>query len=798
MSSSSEDDHKSNYSKSSSKKRGNSGTSFRQAANDIIHEGKIPSSNNRTNRPTILGTKPSNLGLSNDNLYNTNASSNGLKRNLSQNQKTSSKKNLINSQRRINDDNQSVDSIYNDNKNRMKEGKVKQDILTKQAIDDVKDHIELFKMDINKYISQLKEQQEKIDLGDVKEDIKILEDSLDKDLKDARLQSDKELTVIKEQFFQFKERVFDLISKIAKENEGKISKLYDEIRKYEDIVSQQFSVIQDKQEEYINLLKLILETTKDTNTKIIVEQFLVNDQEIFENNKERYEREFNEKQEKIKKKKEEKERKQVKSLLEDEIKRLETEAKQREQNEITKKQYELMKDFQDRQKLAEERELDRMKKLEEIERYLRQKADEDEYTNIPLPIINPRPRYPRDVYYEDDYYDDDDYSRDRPRRKKKKRKEKEKETESIKSKEKEKEKDKDYDRDRNRDNKIDIHFDGFYPPNYNPYNNNNNNNNQPIRNSDRRSEKRSEYSDRKKLKKKNEDDEVKIEEKKENLNENPKLTALKKFANVYVKGENQLIKLIRSNMKGSLYNLIQSISLDITQDKLNGNKENDRIVREKISLLNEQVKSFLNQLVETFNNHSLPEETKQYMKLLFKDNTFVPYKYFSLFELSRMSTNDGYIRRIDPDGKRMIVAFHIILKLLVKNYLTEYSFVKDNESVLDDLSKKNFKIVASIIYNEVIQLFKEKCHISNKITDLQKFISDQSDNDPELRDLLYQLNDRIMSGYPDDNEDNIAYVVDRLYTPEQLDLYYNNNKEKVDVKKYVLDFTDQFINLVQN
>ena len=798
MSSSSDDDHKSNYSKSSSKKRGNSGTSFRQAANDIIHEGKIPSSNNRTNRPTILGTKPSNLGLSNDNLYNTNASSNGLKRNLSQNQKTSSKKNLINSQRRINDDNQSVDSIYNDNKNRMKEGKVKQDILTKQAIDDVKDHIELFKMDINKYISQLKEQQEKIDLGDVKEDIKILEDSLDKDLKDARLQSDKELTVIKEQFFQFKERVFDLISKIAKENEGKISKLYDEIRKYEDIVSQQFSVIQDKQEEYINLLKLILETTKDTNTKIIVEQFLVNDQEIFENNKERYEREFNEKQEKIKKKKEEKERKQVKSLLEDEIKRLETEAKQREQNEITKKQYELMKDFQDRQKLAEERELDRMKKLEEIERYLRQKADEDEYTNIPLPIINPRPRYPREIYYEDDYYEDDDYSRDRPRRKKKKRKEKEKETESIKSKEKEKEKDKDYDRDRNRDNKIDIHFDGFYPPNYNPYNNNNNNNNQPIRNSDRRSEKRSEYSDRKKLKKKNEDDEVKIEEKKENLNENPKLTALKKFANVYVKGENQLIKLIRSNMKGSLYNLIQSISLDITQDKLNGNKENDRIVREKISLLNEQVKSFLNQLVETFNNHSLPEETKQYMKLLFKDNTFVPYKYFSLFELSRMSTNDGYIRRIDPDGKRMIVAFHIILKLLVKNYLTEYSFVKDNESVLDDLSKKNFKIVASIIYNEVIQLFREKCHITNKITDLQKFISDQSDNDPDLKELLLQLNDRIMSGYPDDNDDNIAYVVDRLYTPEQLDLYYNNNKEKVDVRKYVLDFTDQIINMIQS
>ena len=378
---------------------------------------------------------------------------------------------------------------------------------------------------------------------------------------------------------------------------------------------------------------------------------------------------------------------------------------------------------------------------------------------------------------------------------KKKKKEKEKESESIKSKDRDRDKDKDRDRDIDKEKKISFHFDGLYPPNYNP-----NYNNQPIYD-DRRNERRSENSDRKKNKKNNDDEEVKRvekkEEKKEEYKENPKLTALKKFASIYVKGENQLIKLIKNNMKESLLNLIKSISIDITQDKLNGNKENDRLVKEKISLLNEQVKSFLNDLVNIFNNHHLPEETKQYMKLIFKDNAFIPYKYFSLFELSRMSTHDGYIRRIDPDGKRMIIAFHIILKLLVKNYLTEYAFVKDNESVLDDLSKNNFKVIASIIYNEVIQLFREKCHISNKITDLQKFMSDQSDNDPDLKDLLLQLNDRIMSGYPDDNENNIAYVVDRLYTPEQLALYYNN-KEKVDVRKYVLDFVDQFINLVQS
>ena len=66
----------------------------------------------------------------------------------------------------------------------------KQDILTKQAIEEIKDNIEMFKMDINKYVNELREEQEKIELGDVKEEIKILEDTLTKDLKDTKDQNE--------------------------------------------------------------------------------------------------------------------------------------------------------------------------------------------------------------------------------------------------------------------------------------------------------------------------------------------------------------------------------------------------------------------------------------------------------------------------------------------------------------------------------------------------------------------------------------------------------------------------------
>ena len=41
----------------------------------------------------------------------------------------------------------------------------------------------------------------------------------------------------------------------------------------------------DRQEEYINTLKLVLETTKDKTTKQLVKQFLVDDEDIYLNNK---------------------------------------------------------------------------------------------------------------------------------------------------------------------------------------------------------------------------------------------------------------------------------------------------------------------------------------------------------------------------------------------------------------------------------------------------------------------------------------------------------------------------------
>ena len=162
---------------------------------------------------------------------------------------------------------------------------IKGDILTKQAIDEVRDNIQHFKNDINLSVSQLRDGQERIDLGDVKSNIKVLENALEKDLNETRKQNDKALIKIKDIFNNFKEKVFESISKLIKRNEKKVSELYHKIKAYEENVNKQFTIIEDKQEQYINLVKLILETTKDQQTQLLVQQFLVNDQTVFDQNK---------------------------------------------------------------------------------------------------------------------------------------------------------------------------------------------------------------------------------------------------------------------------------------------------------------------------------------------------------------------------------------------------------------------------------------------------------------------------------------------------------------------------------
>ena len=249
----------------------------------------------------------------------------------------------------------------------------KNDILTKNAIDEIKSNIEIFKNDINNSVKELVKREEKIDLASLKDNIHVLETYLEKDLRKTREQNDKELLTIKNIFYKFRDKVFDLISKLVKKNEKKVSDLYHEIRKFEKEVNQKFYSIEDKQEEYINVLKLILQTTNDRDTQTLVEQFLVDDPESYNKNKNRFLSVNHKKQEIDINKKKYEERKKVKEILKEEILKLENEINEKNNIDMQKKHLEVLKNYDEQEKQAEIRENERLNKLNEIEEHLKKR-----------------------------------------------------------------------------------------------------------------------------------------------------------------------------------------------------------------------------------------------------------------------------------------------------------------------------------------------------------------------------------------------------------------------------------------
>ena len=143
-----------NVSKSFSKKdsKRNTRSSFQDVANDILNsdsqvkEGKIPTTTQQSKRRTIVGIKPE--GLSNSQVINRKP-----------------KKSIV-------EDNPIMDNFDEEKKDNSKLAEqYKQDVLTRQAIDEIKDNIDIFKMDISKYINDLRNEQEKIELGEIKSEI---------------------------------------------------------------------------------------------------------------------------------------------------------------------------------------------------------------------------------------------------------------------------------------------------------------------------------------------------------------------------------------------------------------------------------------------------------------------------------------------------------------------------------------------------------------------------------------------------------------------------------------------------
>ena len=768
--------------------------SFHSAANEIlsndqkIREGRLPSMNQTSKRRTVLGKKPEwNNNIEGEKLQSKKGSID-IDLLKEQKEKNDFKPNETNNNlNRTNNNMNRTNNNINNNNETSKNFQFKQDVLTKQAIDEIKDNIEMFKMDINRYVNELREEQEKIELGDVKEEIKVLEDTLTKDLKDTKEQNETDYRVIKESFIQFKEEIFQLINKIVKNNELKIEALYNEIKSYEEEVDKRFLQLADRQEEYINTLKLVLETTKDKTTKQLVKQFLVDDEDIYLNNKARFEKEFEEKREKERKKLEEKEKQllavrlkaQEKQLEKEEAEQVELqdlrlEAQNKEKALLQRREEELNRKYEELQKRRDDEEFERQMKMEEDLLNYYSKREKEEYKKR-LEFMKSQALLTR------------------------------KRGDNI-----------------NYANNI-----NSIPQRYNMPNAE-----QSLQKEKYSSANRSHAS--KKSKKQNNNNnrtkenisEIKEESNKEEIlskdiegiskDNTDQMVSLKQFVKLYSIGEYGYKKFVKKACKKSIIDILKSQPFsDILKNRKKDDlyseghsvsqsnsalERNERNISYIISVINQKIVNIFTDLTNYISEDTITKEMQDFFKFITGENNFVPFSFYSLFELSRISNSEGYTKRMSSNQKRMIAGVYLIIKILVYYYLIEYNFIKEEDkNKVDEDTKINLKIISSIIYYQFIRMVKKVCQVQETITDTRAKRQEQTGISKNIKLYIEKIEKHFIKGDPDTNEECLEFIEFKLFSADDIQKYVDGNKKNnFSLSNVIYDFINKFTNFIEN
>ena len=774
--------------------------SFHSAANEILNdqkvrEGRLPAQNQVSKRRTVLGKKPdwkkvldSEKPLSKKQSIDIEVIKEQKEKNdFIQEETNNNNINKISSNinTNMNRTNRSINNNnnINDNQNNYQ---FKQDVLTKQAIDEIKDNIEMFKMDINRYVNELKEEQEKIELGDVKEEIKVLEDTLTKDLKDTKDQNETDYRVIKESFIQFKEEVIQLINKIVKNNELKIEALYNEIKSYEEEVDKRFMQLADRQEEYINTLKLVLETTKDKTTKQLVKQFLVDDEDIYLNNKARFEKEFEDKREKERKKLEEREKQllavrlkaQEKQLEKEEAEQVELqdlklEAQNREKTLLQRREEELNRKYEELQKRRDDEEFERQMKMEEDLLNYYSKREKEEYKRR-LEFMKNQALLTQKRGGGNYTNNINDLQRrfNMPNIEQSLQKEKYSSINGSKGTKKSSRKKRSSKANTNKENISELNG-----------------------NSQKQDDLSEDIDD---ISKDNTD----------------QMVSLKEFVKLYTPGEYGFKKFVKRACKTSIIDILKSQSFgQILPDKKedmyseshsvsqseSAKERKERDLNYVISVINQKIVNLFTDLSNYIKEDNITVEMQEFFKFITSENHFVPYSFYSLFELSRISNNEGYTQKMNSNQKRMIIGIYLIIKILVYYYLIQYNFIKEEDKdKVDEDTKLNLKIVSSIIYHQFLRMVKKVCQVVETISDYKVKRQEQTGISKNIRIFIQRIEKHFIMGDPDTSEEGIEYIELKLFRAEDIQKYIDGNKRNnFSLSNVIFDFINKFYNFME-
>ena len=686
------------------------------------------------------------------------------------------------------------------------------DILTKQAIKQVKEHVSNFKTEVTSCIQDIRDKQEKVEIGEIKRKIKSIQTEIENDFISTREHSERDFNIIRNDFSKFKDEVFFNINEIHEESNRRLDNLQKEVKAYEKVIHKKFERIEKKQSEYINLLKEILEKSKDETTVELAQKFLIDDKEIYERNKHEWEQQFEE--EKQRKENELKQQYEHELQIQKEVydKEIKNEAKE----EVEYERLKMIVDEKENELLNKKKEIF----IKEAEEMIRDEKDniafgnkyrDDQYNKdneiiaLENELSNQIHEYYRrsqlmqlsaelpDLYPPIPQYNVPIYKQQSP----------------IKEKEIKVQRQKTPHDDNNSLNKQ--KFIHEFTPKHSEIQIQSEQSVQDlesIAHVDNNVKtiivpvKTQIIKDNNNVRKKYNDTQSSVMSI-DNITDNslppnqptpPIMSTNKKqittpkqeeqllpppeqinpssplpFHLLYKQGKPATMRLLGQYTTDAFNNIFKTEgSLNITKvrNATGANKEKaENITR----CINDRVSYVLSTVQTSVDN--MDEHTKNLLRYILRTNLpLVPYRFFTEYEYKRLRfNNEGKLMRCSIEQKQMIIAFYVFIKQLVYWFFNEHKNIsKQALETIDELSKENIKVIGSVIFHKTIELFGNSSLvpvINSNYPGRNALEEQQAKNDENVKIKLDKAK-KILA-----KEDEIECLYKNLYSKEELEVF---------------------------
>ena len=715
------------------------------------------------------------------------------------------------------------------------------DILTKQAIKQVKDHVSNFKTEVTSCIQDIRDKQEKVEIGEIKRKIKSIQTEIENDFISTREHTERDYNIIRNDFSKFKDEVFFNINEIHEESNRRLDTLQKDVKAYEKVINKKFERIEKRQSEYINLLKEILEKSKDETTVELAQKFLVDDKEIYERNKHEWEQQFEE--EKQRKANELKQQYEHELQIQKEVydKEIRNEAKE----EVEYERLKMIVDEKENELLNKKKEM----YIKEAEEMLRDEKDnvtfgnkyrDDQYNkdNEIIALENELSNQIHEYYRRsqlmqlsaelpDLYPPIPQFIVQPPMQHKQP-------TSVVKEKERQKTAPRNDNSDKNSLNEntfiheytpkhSEMHIKseqnvqdlnssvGYVDPTttiivpnktrviinespinkevIQPINNDTYSSVVSINNITNNALPPNQPTPPKQIQTpmKHAEQQQQPLPPPEQINPTSPLP----FHALYKQGKPATMRLLGQYTTNAFNNIFKTEgSLNITKirNTTGANKEKaENITR----CINDRVSYVLSSVQSSVDN--MDEHTKNLLRYILKTNLpLVPYRFFTEYEYKRLRfNNEGKLMRCSIEQKQMIIAFYVFIKQLVYWFFNEHKNIsKQALETIDELSKENIKIIGSVIFHKTIELFGNSSLVpvvNSNYPGRDKLEHTQAMNDENVKGKLDKAK-KILA-----KDDEIEVLYKKLYSKEELEVF-----DRVQTPYFNKEIREQMFKIVRD